>query len=123
MSSLEELSREIGALKKKIVANEALLDAGTLSEKERVAIRNENTAIRQQISTDTVRLTALEQERREVRLQQQQQAGECLFVPDEFIASVFLREMCSLRTSLTCLFLCIVSPVLSLFPTPVASQM
>ena len=69
MSSLEELNREIDALEQKIGANEAKVDAGTLSEAERVAIR-------QQISTDTTRLTALEQERREVRLQQQQQAGE-----------------------------------------------
>jgi hypothetical protein len=69
MSSFEELNAEIAALKQEIVANKAKVDAGTLSEAERVAIR-------QQISTDTTRLTALEQERREVRLQQHQQAGE-----------------------------------------------
>jgi hypothetical protein len=82
MSSLEELNADIAALKQKITANEAKVDGGTLSEAERVAIH-------QRISTDTTRLTSLEQERREVRLQQQQQAGECLFVPDEFIAAVF----------------------------------
>ena len=74
MSSLEELNADIAALKQELGANKAKVDAGTLSEAREVAIR-------QQISTDTTRLTALE-ERREVRLQQQQQAGECLFVPD-----------------------------------------
>jgi hypothetical protein len=74
MSSIDELNADIAALKQKIAANEAKVDAGTLSEVERVAIR-------QQIASDTTRLTSLE-ERREVRLQQQQQAGECLFVPD-----------------------------------------
>jgi hypothetical protein len=37
-----------------------------------------------------------------------------LFVPDKFIASVFLREMCSARKSLTCLLNslgCISAPV------------
>jgi hypothetical protein len=68
MSRLEELNRKIDTLEQKIVANEALLDAGPLSEAREVAIR-------QQISTDTARLTALE-ERREVHLQQQLQAGE-----------------------------------------------
>jgi hypothetical protein len=72
MSSLEEMNRKIDALEQKIGANEAKVDAGTLSEAREVAIR-------QQISTDNTRLTALE-ERREVRLQQLQQAGECLFV-------------------------------------------
>ena len=107
MSSLEELNRKIDALEQEIVANKAKVDAGTFSEAERVAIR-------QQISTDTTllttlstRLTALE-ERRETQLQQQQQAGRCLFVPDEFIAAVFLQEMCSVRKSLTCLFLFVV---------------
>ena len=65
MSSLEELNAEIAALKQKIAANEAKVDAGTLSEAREVAIR-------QQISTDTNRLRDLEA-RREVRLQQQQQ--------------------------------------------------
>ena len=74
MSSLEELNRKIYILEQELGANKAKVDAGTLSEAREVAIR-------QQISTDTTRLTALE-ERREVRLQQQQQAGECLFVPD-----------------------------------------
>jgi hypothetical protein len=69
MSNLEEVNADIAALKQELGANKAKVDAGTLSEAERVAIR-------QQISTDTARLTALEQERREVRLQQQQQAGE-----------------------------------------------
>jgi hypothetical protein len=32
VSGLEELNREIDALKRKIVANEAKVDAGTLSE-------------------------------------------------------------------------------------------
>jgi hypothetical protein len=68
MSRLEELNRKIDALEQELGANNALLDAGPLSEAREVAIR-------QQISTDTARLTALE-ERREVHLQQQQQAGE-----------------------------------------------
>jgi hypothetical protein len=75
MSSLEELNRKIDALEQELGANKAKVDAGTLSEAREVAIRNENTALIR-------RLTDLEQERREVRLQQQQQAGKCLFVPD-----------------------------------------
>jgi hypothetical protein len=70
-SSLEELNRKIDALEQKIGANEALLERALRSND-----RDRELAIRQQISTDTARLTALEQERREVRLQQQQQAGE-----------------------------------------------
>jgi hypothetical protein len=66
---MSSLNRKIDALEQEIVANKAKVDFGTLSEAREVAIR-------QQISTDTTRLTALEQERREVRLQQQQQAGE-----------------------------------------------
>jgi hypothetical protein len=69
MSSVEELNRKIDALEQEIGANKAMVDAGTLSEAGWVAIRNENTAL-------IGRLTALEQERREVRLEQQQQAGE-----------------------------------------------
>jgi hypothetical protein len=69
MSSVEELSRKIDALEQEIGANKAMVDAGTLSEAGWVAIRSENTAL-------IGRLTALEQERREVRLEQQQQAGE-----------------------------------------------
>ena len=69
MSSMEELNDEITALKQELRTNKALVDAGTLSEAREVAIH-------QRISSDTARLTALEQERREVRLQQQQQAGE-----------------------------------------------
>ena len=69
MSSLEELNADIATLKQKIGANEAKVDAGTLSEAREVAIR-------QQISTDTNVLAVLLQERREVRLQQQQQTGE-----------------------------------------------
>jgi hypothetical protein len=68
MSSLEELNRKIDALEQEIVANKAKVDAGTLSEAERVSMN-------QRISTDTTRLTGME-ERREVRLQQQQQTGE-----------------------------------------------
>jgi hypothetical protein len=68
-NSLEELNRKIDALEQKIAANEAKVDAGTLSEAERVAIR-------QQISTDTARLTALEQRRERLEQQLQQQAGE-----------------------------------------------
>ena len=71
MSSLEDLNRKIDALEQKIGANEAKVDAGTLSE---VA---ERVAIRQQISTDTALLTSLigRRERLEQQ-QQQQQAGE-----------------------------------------------
>jgi ribosomal protein L29 len=68
MSSFEELNAEIAALKQELGANKVKVDAGTLSEAREVAIR-------QQITTDTTRLTALE-ERREFRLQQQQPAGE-----------------------------------------------
>ena len=92
MSSLEELNAEIAALKQKIAANEAKVDAGTLSEAKEVSMN-------QRIASDNNVLATLITERG--RLQQQQQAGECLFVPDEFIASVFLREMCSVRKSKT----------------------
>ena len=69
MSSIDELNADIAALKQKIAANEAKVDAGTLAEAERVAIR-------QQIASDTALLTTLITERG--RLQQQQQAGECV---------------------------------------------
>jgi hypothetical protein len=56
MSSMEELNDEITALKQELRTNKALVDVGTgtLSETERVAIRNENTAL-------LGRLTALEE--------------------------------------------------------------
>jgi hypothetical protein len=97
MSSVEELNGEIAALKQKIAANEAKVDAGTLSEAERISMN-------QRIAAENNVLVSLMEERREVRLQQQQQAGECLFVFDEVIAAVLLRGMCSVRKSLTCLF-------------------
>ena len=70
MSSLEELNADIAALKQELGANKALLERALRSND-----RDRELAIHQRISTDTARLTALEQ-RREVRLQQQQQAGE-----------------------------------------------
>jgi hypothetical protein len=69
MSNMEALDRKIAVLEQKIGANEALVDAGTITDGA------ERVAIHQRISSDTARLTSLE-ERREVRLQQQQQAGE-----------------------------------------------
>jgi hypothetical protein len=68
MSSLEELNAEIAALKQKVAANEAKVDAGTLSEAREVAIH-------QRIASDTALLTSMRDERRE-RLQQQQHPGE-----------------------------------------------
>jgi hypothetical protein len=68
MSSLEELNRKIDVLEQELGANKAKVDAGTLSEAREVAIR-------QQISTDTVLLTSMRDERRE-RLQQLQHPGE-----------------------------------------------
>ena len=67
MSSFEELNADIAALKQEIVANKAKVDAGTLSEVERVAIHP-------RIASDTTLLTILITERG--RLQQQQQTGE-----------------------------------------------
>jgi hypothetical protein len=68
MSSMEEWNDEITALKQELRTNKALVDAGTITDgAERVAIRNENSAL-------LGRLTALE-ERRD-RLHQQQQDGE-----------------------------------------------
>jgi hypothetical protein len=69
MSNMEALDRKIAVLEEQLGTNKALVDAGTITDGA------ERVAIRQQISSDTTRLTALE-ERREVRLQQQQQAGE-----------------------------------------------
>jgi hypothetical protein len=48
-----------------------------------------------------------------------------LFVSDEVIASVFSsgNEFCAKVFDLPVLIHCIVSPLLSLFPTPVDSQM
>jgi hypothetical protein len=68
MSSLEEVNADIAALKQKIGANEAKVDAGTLSEAERIAIR-------QQIASDNNVLASLLSRRERIE-QQQQQAGE-----------------------------------------------
>jgi hypothetical protein len=68
MSSMEELNAKVALLEDKIAANEALVNSGNLSKEREVSLD-------QRIASDTARLTALEQERRD-RLQQQQQAGE-----------------------------------------------
>ena len=68
MSSMEELNDEITALKQELRTNKALVNSGNLSKEREVSLD-------QRIASDTTRLTGLE-ERREVRLQQQQQAGE-----------------------------------------------
>jgi hypothetical protein len=95
MSSIDELNADIAALKQKIAANEAKVDAGTLADAKEVAIR-------QQIASDTALLTTLITERG--RLQQQQQAGEVCSCLINSSLLCFLREMCSVRKSLTCLF-------------------
>jgi hypothetical protein len=68
LTDMEEVNAETTAAKVKIAANEA--SVGTIADAA------ERISILQQISTDTARLTGLEAERRELRLQQQPQAGE-----------------------------------------------
>jgi hypothetical protein len=63
MDRIQELDRDILAVRCDIEANKALLTAGAISEAERIAIRS-------QIVADTQRLTELER-RMELRLQQQ----------------------------------------------------